>query len=335
MMSIKIDGKEVAAGFYGRLIKANTRDEAGQTADTCTFTLDDARNELFAPREKAHIEISLGYRESGIYPIGQYEMQSIEFAGGAEGETMVIQGKAADLRRVHKGGRRKSWEGKTFGDIARDVAEANGVGLAIADGLASLPIPYAIQIDASDIDFLTRLGDEHGAIVKPAGGRIVITERGSGKSATGQMLPPIRFDRSDCVSWSVTPYGRPAYGKVSSAWVDQQTGKRKVEEYETGLDGPELLLPEAQPDKDRARREARAEGKRLTSDTSDGQFVMYGKPDAQAEAPVEPAGFREECLGPWIAHAVEHEVSETGFLTTVSVKAPPEPKKASAASGQG
>lgn len=206
MISIRIDGNEVAAGFYGRLIKANMRDEAGQSADTCTFTLDDARNELFAPREKARIEIDLGYRESGIVPIGRYELQSIEFAGDPDGETMIIQGKAADLRRVHKGGRRKSWEGKTLGDIARDVAAANGAQLVIAAELASIQIPYVVQIDASDIDFLTRLGDEHGAIVKPAGDRIVITERGSGLSASGQSLPPIAIDRSDCVSWSVTPH---------------------------------------------------------------------------------------------------------------------------------
>lgn len=340
MISIRIDGNEVAAGFYGRLIEATTRDEPGQNADTCTFTLDDARNELFAPRERAHIEVWLGYRESGIYRIGEYEMQAIEFAGGADGETMVIQGKAADLRRIYKGDKRRSWEGKTFGDVVKDIARDNGVEALVSPELASLQIPYVLQVDHSDIDFLTRLGDEHDAVVKPSGGKLVVVPRAAGLSATGQPLPEFSFDRGDCVSWSVTPHGRPAYGKVSSAWVDQQTGKRRVEQYETGLDGPELVLPEAQPDRERAKREARAEGRRLTSDTAAGRFEMYGRPDAQADAPVRPTGFRDGCLGPWIAQAVEHKVGDGGFLTTVSVKAPPAPKKTSqsgsgAASAQG
>lgn len=325
MVLIRIDGVEVAGGFYGRLIKLNTRDEAGQTADMCTFTLDDARNELFVPREKAVIEVLLGYRESGIYPVGTYEMQSVEIAGSDEGETLVIQGKGADLRRSHKGGRRKSWEKTTFGAVARDVAGAVGVGLTISDEAKALPIPYTIQLDGSDIDFLTRLGDEHGLIVKPLPDRIVVVERGAGRSASGRWLMPIPIDKSECVSWSITPYGRSSYGRISSAWVDQTTGKRHVEEQDTGLDGPELLLPDAQPDKVRARRKARAEARRLTSDTADGRFVIPGRPTAQQGAPVEPTGFRDDCLGPWLAHAVEHDVSASGFLTTVSVKAPPLP----------
>lgn len=321
VITISIDGREVAAGFYSRLTKVNMRDEAGQNADKITFELDDARNELLVPREKATITAAVGYRETGVYPRGPYEMQPLAMAGGGDGERLIIQGEAADLRRRFKGVKRRSWENKTFGEIARDIARDNDAQVVISDELAALKLPYTVQMDGSDIDFLTRLGDEHGAIVKPMGDRLVITERGSATSASGSELADIIISKSDCSGWHIEPNGRVEYGRVSVPWTDQKTGKRKIEEYETGLSGPELLLPEAQPDQDRAKRKAQAEGRRLSSDASNGHFIIPGRPDAQAGARVIARGFRPEINGAWLAHAVEDTLDEGGYVTKIEVKA--------------
>lgn len=336
-VTVKVDGSEVAAGFYGRLVELTTIDETEQGTDNCTFVLDDARNELSIPREKARIEVSLGYRETGIFPVGEYELQSVNIRGGDDGELLVIQGEAADLRRSLRGSSRRSWENATLGQIVRDIARDNNREPVVASELEGITIPYVLKTEQSDIDFLTRLGDEHGAVVKPMGRRLVVVQRAAGISASGQALPPFEFDRSDCKNWNVEPYARATYSRVSAGWIDPRTGRRRTEEYGTGLDGPELILPEAQPSQEQARREARAEGRRLTSDTGAGFFEMYGRPDAQSGAITRPSGFRAEASGPWLIGRVQQKISDSGFMTRIDVKSPPvaAPKAKTKAQAQG
>jgi phage protein D len=320
-IEIKVDGKEVAGIFYSRLISATIRDEAGQSSDMCTIVLDDARNELAVPREKARIEISLGFRETGLVDRGTYELQNVEFEGGDDGERLILQGKAADLRRKLKGSGRKAYENTTLGEVARDIARGQGMTALVDRDLDGIRIAFEPRIDQSDIDFLTRLGDEFGAVVKPAGDKLVVAKRGSRKTVSGLDLPLIVIRKDECISWQIAPDGRTAYGKVKAHWVDQKTGKRRFEAYETGLDGPDYILPEALPDQDRAMRAAEAEGMRLTSCTGNGSFRLYGRPDAQAEALVQAVGFRDGIAGLWRAEAVEDVFDEDGYTTTVQVTA--------------
>lgn len=330
-IQIIIDGKEVSGPFYSRLIKATIHDEAGQSSDMATFELDDARNELEIPREKARVEINHGYKETGLRPGGIYELQSIKIKGGKKGEMLVLQAKAADLRRALKGTVRQAYENTTYGDIARQLAKRSGLTAVVDPQLDKIPIPYELQHDQSDIDFLTRLSDEHDAILKPAGGKLVAVQRGSGKSATGQELSPLVIRKSECEEWEIEPNGRVEYGKVQGSYIDQKTGDRIDVDHDTGLSGPVLTLPDTYADKDRAKIAARAEGRRLNRNTGDGFFKFFGRPEAMAEQTVMAEGFRPEINGKWRIQSVDHEFDESGYYTTVNIKAPESGRKSKSA----
>ena len=79
------------------------RDEAGQKSDQLTIDLDDRGNQIEKPRDKARIEVWLGYKETGLVKVGTYEMQSFTRKWGDEGETVTIQASAADLKKQLKG----------------------------------------------------------------------------------------------------------------------------------------------------------------------------------------------------------------------------------------
>lgn len=318
-IQIIIDGQEVAGPFYSRLTKATIRDEAGQSSDMVTFELDDADNALEVPREKARIEVNAGYRETGLRPRGIFELQTPQFKGGDKGELLVLQGKAADLRRYLKGSNREYHENTTYGDIARKLAKRANLEAVIDPTLDQIPVSE-FQ-DQSDMDFLTRLSDEHDAVIKPAGGKLIAVRRGSGKTASGLDLPQLIIHKSDCVDWEIEPSGRVEYRKVTGAYIDQKTGQRIEENYDTGLSGPALILPDVYADKDKARMAAEAEGRRLNRNTGDGYFQMYGRPEAMAEQTVVATGFRAEISGEWRSNSVEDEFSEKGYLTTVTIKA--------------
>lgn len=323
MISIEVNGREVAAGFYGRLIKATLSDQAGQESDKLTFELDDADNAIIVPPPKATIMVALGYKETGLVPKGTFEMQPVAFKGEADaGETLTIQANAADLKRKLKGKGRESFSNKTVKDIADTIAKRNGMTAHVDAVIAGFKFDFRARVDVSEIDFLTTLGDELDAVVKPMGDKLVISRKGAASSVTGKALPPILIEKSDCESWEVTPDGRAEYATVKAAWIDQKTGKRETEEAKTGLQGPETVLRSPYPSKELAQKAAQAEARRLTRQSGSGNFKLYGRPEAQAEADViAGSSFRKEIAGAWRADSVEHAFESSGFTTTVNIAA--------------
>lgn len=323
MISIEVNGKEVAAGFYGRLIKATLTDQAGQESDKITFDLDDADNAIIVPPPKATIVVKLGFKETGLVPKGTFEMQPIAFKGDVdEGETLTIQANAADLKRKLKGKGRESFSNKSVKEIADTIAGRNGMTVHVDPAIANFKFDFRARIDVSEIDFLTTLGDELDAVVKPMGDKLVISKKGAASSVTGQALPQIRIEKSDCESWEITPDGRVEYGTVKAPWIDQKTGKRETTEAKTGLEGPETVLRWPYPSKEIAEKAAMAEARRLTRQTGSGHFKLYGRPQAQAEADVVAGkSFRKEIAGIWRADSVEHVFDASGFITTVNIAA--------------
>lgn len=320
---ITVNGNEVSGGFYSRLISATARDEAGQTSDRITFTLDDSGNAIELPPEKATIVVNGGWLDGEQGLIGTYEMQSIELKGDVDsGEFVVIQASAADLKRKLKGVDREHFEEKTFGEIVETVAKRNSMTAKVDPELAKIKIPYRARIDTSEIDFLTTLADEIGGVVKPMGAKLVVSKRGAAKSTGGQNLAPIQIEKSHCSSWSIEPSGRAQYGKVKGAYIDQKTGKRVKVEAPTGLDGPDFTLKNPLPNKEQAEKAAQAEAQRLTRNTGEGHFQLArGRFSAQAEADVIAGpSFRTGIAGTWRADAVEHVWDESGWATKVEVK---------------
>lgn len=322
-IEIKIDGKEVSGPFYSRLVKATIHDEGGQSSDMATFELDDARNELELPREKARVEVNLGYKETGLRPAGIFELQVPKIKGGKKGEFLILQAKAADLRRSLKNADLETYENTTYGAVVRKLAKRNNLETVIDPALDDVRIGFEVKIAGqSDIDFLTRLSDEFDATLKPAGGKMVAVKRGSGKSASGLTLPPLIIHKHECEEWEIEPNGRVEYSQVRGSYINQKTGERVEEDYDTGLEGPVLTLPDTYADKERATAAAEAEGRRLNRNTGDGFFKLYGRPEAMAEQTIVAQGFRNEVNGEWIAGAVDQEFDENGFFTKISIKAP-------------
>ncbi|MDX3805150.1 MAG: contractile injection system protein, VgrG/Pvc8 family [Bosea sp. (in: a-proteobacteria)] len=323
VISIEVNGREVAAGFYGRLIKATLTDQAGQESDKITFDLDDADNAIVVPPPKATIVVKLGYKETGLVPKGTFELQPIAFKGDADaGETLTIQASAADLKRKLKGKGRESFSNKSVKEIADTIAGRNGMTAHVDPAIANHKFDFRARVDVSEIDFLTTLCDELDAVVKPMGDKLVISQKGAAKSVSGLALPVIRIEKWDCADWEVTPDGRVEYGSVKAAWIDQKTGKRELAEAKTGLEGPETVLRSPYPTKEQAEKAAMAEARRLTRRSGSGNFKLYGRPDAQAEADVIAGeSFRKEIAGAWRADSVEHAFESSGFTTTVNIAA--------------
>jgi uncharacterized protein len=330
-IEVTVDGQPVSAVFYSLLMTARIKDNEGQEADSCDLTFDDRDNAIALPRKGAEVSVKLGYRETGLFDKGRFKVETVSIRGDVGiGEALVISAKAADLRKDAKAEKRKSYENTTVKEMMEDQAKAMGLQAVVDPEIGAIEFDFRIFWDQSHLDFVTHLADEIGAVVKPAGGKLVVQKRGSGKSPRGGQLELIIIRPEDCSSWEIEPDGRMQYGRVESHWVDPKTGKRRVHKEDTGLQGPPFVVREAFPDEKRAKKGAEAEKGRLNRQTGNGRFTLYGRPSAQAGAPVQLVGFRRGALGEWRAAAVEHIYQagpNGGYTTLIEIKAKEDGKK--------
>lgn len=324
ILLVTVDGQPVASPFFSRLVELKLRDEEGDAVDSLNLKFDDADNAVALPRKGARIGVRLGYKETGVVDKGLFQVETTPIEGDVEtGEFISVTANAVDLRKDAKGEGRKAYENKNLGTIIRAEAAKMKVPAVIAPELADIQIDYELRYGQSHIDFVSRLVGEYGGLAKFAGGKLIIQKRGGGQSGSGQALAPIIIRKSDCKSWRINPEGRLQYGDIQAHWIDKVSGKRKTEKLKTGLQGPSFSLREDFSDQVRARKAAEAEKGRLNRSTSNGSFETYGRPEAQAGAPVLAVGFRDGAAGEWTASAIEHTFTPGptgGYAATVEVK---------------
>lgn len=321
--------------FYSRLIKATLKDEEGQKSDTLTIELDDRGNAIPIPKKGTKLNVQLGYRETGLADKGTFEVHGTELKGTAgEGEIVVIQAKGTSLsaaRKLKETGSETFKEGAKLKEIAGKIAGRNGLTLRIDDALGSVAYPDGeYRHQQSDLDFLGRLVERANGLLKISGDVLAIAERGSGKNAAGKALPVIQIAKADCKDWSFTPGDRPTHGKVSGSWIDQKTGKKKVESKETGLEGPLFGLRDPFKTEAEAKKAVEAKAKELSRKSGTVNFTVPGTAIGGAGSDVNATGFRPEINGTWRAKSVEHTFTggaSGGWTTKFDCTAPEGGKK--------
>ena len=73
-------------------------------------------------------------------------------------------------------------------------------------------ISRADQIDESDMHFITRLAEKHGATATMKDSKLIVATRGKGESGSSRPLPEITLLRSDLSSYSLTFPDRDLHG---------------------------------------------------------------------------------------------------------------------------
>jgi phage protein D len=91
------------------------------------------------------------------------------------------------------------------------------------------------------------MGNKIGAIVAPKDGHLLVTERRSGKSASGKALPTIYVIPTKLISGSayyVRIKPRSRYSKVIAKWNDRAAGRTKSLTLKAAEKGPSMTLRE-------------------------------------------------------------------------------------------
>ena len=297
-----------------RVISIRTTDEAGIVSDSCEIELDDFDGALQFPNTEAKVEISLGYKETGLTKIGTYFVKEI----AVDGARHIVRIQCNAASKAMRSQKTKTNEG-TIKNKLQEMGTEFDLDSEISDDLEDVTLGDSPQFAESDMNYLTRMSQKIGAVAKPVDGHLVVAHEGSGKTVSGKSLPIKYLDASEVASYSCNfreTESSGFSGTVFANWYDKNTGEYHLEKVGNG--DLETELQEIFSTKDQAISAAQAKFKRAAKSNKTFRFSIAGRTDLFAEGPLVLCGFYSKIPTNWIISSVEHRLSTNGFITNVS-----------------
>jgi len=268
------------------------------------------------PKRGAGIEVYLGYAETSLVRLGRYVVDEIEVSGPPD--TIVIRGKASDMRGTGKSTRSGSWEEVPLSKIVSDIAARNGWAPACT---VATKVVRADQLHESDFSFVTRLAKQYDCTAKVSDGKLMVMQRQAGLSASGKVIGAITLTRSDVSRWQFRLGDRNAHKAVAAKHQDKKTGKLSV----VSLDNDDVPdgLPAVHtdrhihPNKTAAESAAKARLAAFNRSTAGVRLEMPGRTDLFAERSINAQGFKVGLDGEYLVDSVEQTLTQAAWSTTV------------------
>ena len=317
---IVADGADITALINDRLLLLRTTDKPGMESDDFELRIDDRDSAVSLPSRGASIEVFLGYSDTALTRLGRYTVDEVELSGPPD--TLVIRGKASDMRGSGKTTRSGSWESVSLASIVNDVAARNRWQPVCP---VATVVPRADQLSESDFNFITRLAKQYDCTAKVADGKLLVLQRQAGQSASGKILGPITLTRSEVSRWQFRLADRSTHKAVSTKHQDKKTGKLAIITLDNE-DAPNGLPPvhtdrHIYPNKSAAEQAAKARLSAFNRSTAAVRLEMPGRTDLFAERSINAQGFKTGLDGEYLVDSVEQVFTQSGWSTTVECNA--------------
>ncbi len=323
---VQANRQDISDVIMRRLFSLQLTDGAGFESDQVDMVLvdDDPAEPIQVPPRGAELQISLGYelnyRDMGTFVVDELELQGYPVA-------LVIRGRAAPFNGTKFGKKElqsqknRTWEaGMKLGTLVDTIAKEHGMEASVSASMAGIELPHFDQKEESDINFLLRVVRKYDGIIKPAGGKLVVTKKGEAKAPNGEPLPRITITPPDILDFRWSDKSREASGTVIAYY---KTGKKAARnELTIGEGEPVKRIGTNYPTKDMALAAAKALlAKNQRSETTLSVTVM-GQPEIMAEMIMDFQGVHEKVDREWLVKTARHRVGDDGYLTDVELELP-------------
>lgn len=308
---LTLGGNDITARLQGKLMSLTLTDNRGLEADQLDITLDDSKGDLDIPSKGVSLQLAIGWEGMALVEKGSFTVDEVSHIGAPD--QITIRARSANLSAGLRTKRDKSWHKTTLGKIVETIAAREGLIPAISAALKTRAISHIDQTGESDLNLLTRLCKEHGAIASVKAGRLLVFEAGKASTASGEIILPVVITRADGDSHEYSSSDRDAYAGVKAQWVDARTGKRH--DVYAGDEENAKLLRHTYANEVDATLAAQAEMSRIQRATAAFNLTLaLGRPDLYPETPVIAVGFKPDIdAGAWIATKLVHAIGDSGY----------------------
>ncbi|RWU18118.1 late control protein [Pseudomonas alkylphenolica] len=310
------DGTDITTLINDRLLSLRTSDKPGMESDEFELRIDDRDQAVALPGRGAQIEVYLGYAGQSLTRLGRYTVDEVELSGPPD--TLVMRGKASDMRGSGKTTRSGSWEGVPLQQIVRDLAARNGWQ---PECPVATKVPRVDQFSESDFNFITRLAKQYDCTAKVGDGKLLVLPRQGGQSASGKALGTVTITRRDVSRYQFRFSDKTTHKSVQTKHQDKKSGALQVVDLQND-ESPDGLPPvhtdrHIYPNKSAAQQAAKARLAAFNRSTAGVRLEMVGRTDLFAERMINAQGFKVGLDGEYLVDSVEQVFTASGWSTTV------------------
>ncbi len=304
------------------LLSVRIHDATAHDSDSCTLVFSTAPPFPSLPPKGTRYVVSVGWSTTAVAKTGVYTVQRAMIEGDPEsGHKITVECRAADLADKAKTVDSGHWDDTTLGAIVDDIAGKMGVTAVVDPEMRSIAIPYRARLDQEALDFLSDLADDFGGAVKIAGDKVVVTKRGSGRSASGADLATIEVTYAPSYGFSFEFEPRGDDAESVATWWDDETGTWR-DETDEGSGKGRLAWPHPWPSKREAKHGAEAKRGERKRKSATGFVEGPGDPSAVAGCPVVVSGYGPDAdATSWISESIDHVIDpEGGWIMTLNLE---------------
>lgn len=333
--------EKAASGWYKVSYDGKTGYAKGgglklESITPATKTKSKGKKKLRKLQIKATISTTENGKKSSIN-CGTFQLDDVKASGPPS--TVLIKGTSLEYNGLRSTENDKSWENYTLKGIGEEIARKHGMGF-MWDCDNDKKYNRVEQAKQSDIAFLKRLCQDCGYSLKITKNKIVIYDQV--KYEGQQEVAKFTFGDGTYIKWSFTTgEGQTQYDKCIVQYTDPKTGtvikgEAVSDDYDEDDkdddDEPEILYIRNQKVSSVAEAKALAEKKLKLANKFEraAQLTVLGNPNYCAGMTIRLYKFGY-WTGKYLVKTAKHDVTSSGYVTTLTLRKVDEVKKPTAA----
>lgn len=313
---VTLNGRDITPQL-SPLVELTLTEHNGDNADTLSITLADTQG-LALPPIGGEMALALGWQGAALQSKGTYTIDEVALSGSPA--QITLHARSVAMVAQLPGKKSRSWERINLEALVAHIAAEHGLPYKISPRLAVINLAAPQQTHESDLHFLSRFAQAHGAIATVKNGVLLFLHKGEALTASGNAMPAIAVAMGQGVRWFYRHTQRETFTGVRARWHNKAQGAYVYEQ--AGSTERNTLLPGVFTDANSAYLAAQAELARLQR----GQAVLnvslaLAVPTASPECPLQLAGFHPAITAQaWVVTRTTHRLSPSGFTTELEAE---------------
>ncbi|MFM2482797.1 contractile injection system protein, VgrG/Pvc8 family [Celerinatantimonas sp. YJH-8] len=313
--AIMLDGKDITSRVKRNLLGIQLLEYSGRMSDRLIITIGLPETDKILPHGGV-LSLSLGAGDILVYK-GQFIIDELILSGFPRQLQVVADAAPMDDTRqpaTLQSHKTRSFDAITFDTLVTTIAKEHQLRPKVSRELAGQLFTHIDQHNESDINLLTRLAHQYGAVVKPANGYLLLTPDAAGKKVSGADLPVVTLNPKEISSWQIRLTSRTHPGQVVAGYYDVASGHYQT--FTAGSGDPVYRIVYQYPNREQAAAAANARLKqnRASSDMIDITLPVQPKfMHLVAESYIQLRGFGYTEDRQWRIHRLEWTIQSSGM----------------------
>ena len=224
------------------LVSMSITDEAGQKNDTMQMTFDTDEHNLGLPALGSTIEVSIGYKERGLYSVGTFNLTKVTKSKTPQGHQLIVKATSISSNDAMRNTQTRSFEESTVGEVVETIAAEAGLETRIDPNIIAFTANM-VQEGQSNQKLLAELAEKTGSIFKIRDNKIYFAKRANTETiaATPVEVPIVTInEEKEMISYNYELSNISKYTRVTAKYKDETT--ESIQKISVGEDGSNLEL---------------------------------------------------------------------------------------------